>query len=216
MACTLSTHTWHPDPTQPRQVAWLCTPCRNYARASGDLIPLRWEWPGTAVPIPKGRPQHVEIDPDWVSTATAAAERTRIADLADALFFSVFSKVAGSNAHILFRAARRAAIAGKIWCPTGDAELDARLRAWASFEYEHHQSVTLAARERVVEPPLPWLRRPRIDRTPLLPPEPAPPTPAPAFHQDDYERKIAAALKKLANAEAVADALLATLTREHL
>ena len=37
---------WHPDPAHPRDILWLCKNCRAIARALGEPVELRWQWPG--------------------------------------------------------------------------------------------------------------------------------------------------------------------------
>jgi len=204
-------HAWHPDPTKPRQVAWLCTSCRNRARCSDDLIVLRWQWPGTPMLFTPGRPPQVAIDPRWFAAAQAAAQNTNLAQLATDLFFTVFTKVAGTTGEQLFRQAMRATARQQTWVPTGNPAQDERLREWAAYEHAVRQSSALTRTERLVEPLVHWERRERIDRLPLLPPPAMPAASRKPFDQEAYERNVAIALEKITTAESVVDELIRRL-----
>lgn len=202
-------HPWPPNPSRPRDILWLCAPCRNYARAAGEPVELRWQWPGTA-PATIGRPRRITIATDWLLAASAASEKSRSRELSDQLFFVFFSKAAGEQATLLYNQATRTRAQGYIWQPTGDTAIDDRLRQWAEFEHTCRQS-TIAPHEAQLITPIPlWHRRPRIDQARLLPPD-EPIHTNTRFDKDEYERKVSAALDKLANAEAEFDALMARL-----
>jgi len=202
-------HAWHPDPARPRDVAWLCTPCRNYARAAGEPVALRWQWPTS---VKRGRPRRVEIDPAWIAASEAAAGRAKAAMLADQLFFSVFRREAGRDADTLYMEAWRAAARGVPWTPTGNPAQDGRLRAWAAFE-RLLQAAEHAGEPLLIRPRPAWERRPRIDREPLLLPQVPEIVPREPFNEAEHQRKLEAVLAKLAAAELAADELLARIKR---
>jgi hypothetical protein len=199
-------HVWHPDLTKPREIAWLCTPCRNYARAAGEPVELHWQWPGMPIP-PKGRPRNVAINPAWIQAAQAQSEKSKLSDLADQLFFLAFRKSAAMHARHIFAQAIRFVTRGKVWEPTLNPTIDARLRSWATFECRSTQN---ASETRIVEPRLPWQRRPRIDQELLLIQRDEPLYNKP-FDEIEHKRKVTTALDKLSIAEAEFDAMIKRL-----
>lgn len=210
---------WHPDPTKKTEVSWLCVRCRRHVRATREPLALTWVWPGGLPVRPRGRPPQggsrherivaFEIEPAWRASAEAAAEPARLPGLAAELFLRALLAAAGpENVETLYLIG---VLAGSAWAPTGDAVRDAAFRTWAEQERVRRSSA-----ERLAEIVPAWERRPRRDRRPLLLPpldegkrdqEPT------IVDESAQVARTAAALERLSEAEAQADAALERVRR---
>jgi hypothetical protein len=205
---------WHPNPKKPKEVAWLCAGCRRHVRAVREPIVLTWVWPGGVSMRRRGRPVVVEIDSARQASAVAAGEaaaaRRSLAGLAADLFLHTFLAAVGPDAKALYCQGARA---GEHWTPTGDPVWDAAVQEWVKRERQSR-----ARGEQLVESIPAWERRPRRDRRALLFP-PLPPDECerdlePAlFDEGVHAGRIAAALERLTEAEAQADAALERVQR---
>jgi hypothetical protein len=201
---------WHPDPSKPKEVAWLCAGCRRHVRAVREPLTLSWVWPGGVPARLRGRPVVVEMDPvrraAAVAAASAVAPRTSFAGLASDLFLHTFLAAAGPDVETLYCQGARA---GERWTPLGNPAWDAALREWVKRERTER-----ARGERVAEPAPAWERRPRRDRLPLLPPSPDEGERRPAvFDEGAQAGRMAAAMERLAEAETKADEALERVQR---
>jgi hypothetical protein len=211
---------WHPDPSKPTEIAWLCIRCRRHVRATREPLTLTWLWPGGVPVRPRGRPPHgsrrheqilaFAIEPAWRASAEAAAAQASLPGLAAELFLHALLAAAGpENAERLYLIG---VYAGAAWTPLGDAARDAVLRAWVERE-----RIRCSSSERVVEPVPAWERRPRCDLRPLLPP--SPPVESErnrkpvVFDEEAQAGHMTAALERLTEAEAQADAALEHVQR---
>jgi hypothetical protein len=201
---------WHPDPSKPREVAWLCAECRRRVRATREPLTLTWRWPGLPPEAlrPRGRPRAAAVpcvNPAWIAAARAAAERiTFSTDAAEAVFLGTFLEAAGESVAALYAHGARAAAGKTRWTPTGEAHLDVLLRAWVVREGARRSG---EAEPYTVIPVPAWERRSRRDHAPLLPP-----AAAPSIEPRDpkeLEARREAAFAKLTAADTEADAILA-------
>jgi hypothetical protein len=149
------------------------------------------------------------VNSAWIIAARAAAERiTFSTDAAEAVLLGTFLEAVGESVTALYAHGARAAAGKTRWTPTGEAHLDALLRAWVVREG--------ARRSGEAEPytviPLPaWERRSRRDPAP-----PLPPAASPSVEPRDPEKLEArreAAFAKLTAADTEADAILARVQR---
>jgi hypothetical protein len=190
---------WHPDPARPREIAWLCSPCRRRVRATREPLTLTWTWPGT--PLAPRRP--IAIAPAWREAGTAAARglgpALSAAGRAEAFLAAFFSTAGAAARDALYTAGARAAQGAAAWVPSGDDAFDALLRAWVAGERRRRAD---EAEVRLVEPAPAWERRTRRDRraAPSLPERV--PQPREPFDAAAHAARSEAALRRLEEAEA--------------
>jgi hypothetical protein len=211
---------WHPDPSKPTEIAWLCVRCRRHVRATREPLTLTWVWPGGLPVRPRGRPPQgssrherivaFEIEPAWRASAEAAAAQATLPGLAAELFLHALLAAAGpENAETLYLIG---VYAGAAWAPLGDAARDAVLQAWAERERVRRSSA-----ERVVDAVAAWKRRPRCDLRSLL--QPSPPVESKQdrkpviFDEAALAGHMTAALDRLTEAETQADAAIERVQR---
>ena len=188
-------YAWHPDPARPREIAWLCAGCRTTVRVSREPLELAWTWPGTP-PAPRRSPA---ILAEWIAAADARATALAFASssMQDESWLSAFIAAAADAIQELYAIGARRAEA---WAPTGDSQVDARLRRWIVHERRRRERLAVP---RTVEPVAAPPRRGRGSASP--PPDPDEPELRPPFDVAVHERRTAQALVNLARAEALLD-----------
>jgi hypothetical protein len=191
-------HFFHPDPTQPRLVAWLCTNCRRDVRATCEPLTLTWTWPGITAPRsrkPPNLPRHVAAAVAALDASLPAGPASAIRDAA--LVRVLVRALAPGERERLYAAG---CLAGPRWRPTADPHLDALLRAWAFTERAERGAAARAAGGTAITP-LPV--EPRRQRRSAAPPPPAPAPRLPGDPQAAWAA-IHRAAERLAAAEAAA------------
>jgi hypothetical protein len=192
---------WHPDPAQPKLVAWLCARCRRRLRASGESITVTWQWPGLtaarsrkAVPLPR------------LLTAALAAVEAKLpagasSSLRDAaLLATLVAALAPGQRERLYAAG---ALGGPHWRPTADSRFNTLLRRWVFDERAERTRDARAAGGTAITPLPAAPRRARRGASPLHPP------PSSASEPMDPQAtwaELHLALEHLAAAEAEAEA----------
>jgi hypothetical protein len=193
-------HFFHPDPSRPQLVAWLCVDCRRRVRATGEPLTLTWTWPG----ITTARSRKVPDLPRHVAVALAALEAgslpaTPASTLRDAAFVRILlGALAPGERERLYAAG---VLTGPRWHPTTDPHLNALLRGWAFTERAERGATGRAAGGIRVTPLSAEPRRLRRDALPSPAPTTAPRAPFDAEAAWDAIRRAA---ERLAAAEAAA------------
>jgi hypothetical protein len=190
-------HFFHPDPAQPRLVAWLCTNCRRYVRATRESLTLTWTWPGITAPRSRKPPNLRRQVAATVAALDAKFPPATAPGLRDAaLIATLVRALAPGERERLYAAG---SLAGPGWQPTSDPHLNALLRGWAFIERADRGAAARAAGGVSITPLPP---EPRRVRDVLPPPPPAPPRPP--VDPLVALAKIQAALEQLNAAEAAA------------
>jgi len=187
-----------PDPARPRQLAWLCRPCRTVVRSSGEALTLRWQWPGTAPQSPR----HPVLKQACVEALAAVRDRFALAGLnAYAAAHELLDRLAAPERERLYAALASARNTAR---PTGDGAVDEALRAWAREQQRERCDPDSLGITVELPPPKPRKRRsgtaepsdtPAHERTPLVPIDP-----------EKQRRRMEAAVSRLEEAEAAAEA----------
>jgi hypothetical protein len=163
-------HFFHPDPAQPRLVAWLCTNCRRDVRATREPLTLTWTWPGITTPRsrkPPNLPRQVAATVAALDAKLPPATAPTLRDAA--LIATLVRALAPGERERLYAAG---SLAGPGWQPTTDPHLNALLRNWAFTERAERGAAARAAGGVAITPLPP---EPRRVRDVLPPPPPAPP-----------------------------------------
>lgn len=189
----------HPDPARPRQLAWLCRPCRTIVRSSGEALTLRWHWPVTAAQSAR-RPI---LEHAYAEALAAVNGRFALAGLnAYAAAHELLDRLAAPEQERLYAMLASARDTAR---PTGDGAVDEALRAWAREQQRERGDPEAPGMTVVLPPPKP--RRTRggnaakspdtsdRERTPLVPLDP-----------EKQRRIMEAAVSRLEEAEAAAEA----------
>jgi len=152
-------HFFHPDPAQPRLVAWLCTNCRRYVRATRESLTLTWTWPGITAPRsrkPPNLPRQVAATLAALDAKLPPATAPRLRDAA--LIATLVRALAPGERERLYAAG---SLAGPGWQPTSDPHLNALLRGWAFTERAERGAAARAAGGVSITPLPPEPRRVR-------------------------------------------------------
>jgi hypothetical protein len=190
---------FHPDPAKPREVAWLCLSCYRYENATRDPIELLWRWPGTAVMRSRRRP---DIASELATASTFMEQRLPAATPSmrfSAVVGAVIASLALPDRERIFA---EGALAGRRWTPTGDGDLDARLREWVFAERLTRGTVARAAGGPIVQPVEARTRKRRLDAA-LVPLEHE----RKPFDEEANRQRTSEALQKLELADREADAV---------
>ena len=188
---------FHPDPAQPRLVAWLCTDCYRRVRANREPLTLSWTWPGITAPRsrkPPNLPRQVAATVAALDAKLPPATAPTLRDAA--LIATLVRALAPGERERLYAAG---SLAGPAWQPTSDPHLNALLRNWA-FTARAARGAAARAAGGVAITPLP--PEPRRVREVIPPPPPAPSHPP--VDPEVARAKIQAALDGLNAAEAEA------------
>jgi hypothetical protein len=197
---------FHPDPAQPKIVAWLCAGCYRRVRATREALTLSWEWPGLTAHRsrkPPNLPRQVAATVAALDAKLPPATAPTLRDAA--LIATLVRALAPGERERLYAAG---SLAGPGWQPTTDPHLNALLRSWAFTERAERGAAARAGGGVAITPLSP---EPRRVREVIPPPPPTPPHPP--VDPEVARAKIQAALDQLNAAEAEAIATNARVER---
>ena len=159
---------WHPDPARPREIAWLCSDCRLYARSTREPIELSWLWPGVAPERHRGRVPPAQHEKQRALESAGRLGDRALPSLRDAAFIAAFvDQLEHDVRERLFADGVRAARKRRAWRPYGDPEVDRLLPQWVQSERTRRGD---AMRQNPPRTVVPAPGRPAKSRLPKPPP----------------------------------------------
>lgn len=181
----------HPDPAQPKVVAWLCPGCVRHVRSCDTTVEIHWVWPGPRPPRRARRRPHFSEE----AHARALGDQPLPVERPDRVrYVRAYLAEIGPRSNTWIA---EGLTNGGAWAPTGHRDIDA-VWQWAASEWwkqkrlqydsEHRRPWTVATLAAVIHEP----------EQPTLPqPQPAPPPTPPitvkplAQLESDLDRAIA-------------------------
>jgi hypothetical protein len=199
---------FHPDPRQPRAVAWLCSACYRDVRATREPLTLTWAWPGITAPRSRRPPDLARHVAAALTALAKAGALPTSPTLLEAAFLRLLLRTLTLGERERLYAA--GVLAGPRWGPTGQAGVDRVLREWVFEERAERGANARGAGGTTITPLPPEARR---GRSRPASPEPAASVQRATFDRDAAFAKLDRADEQLAAATAEASATIERVLR---